>query len=118
MDVEWPDRRADVLNGLDLLASEPPTLTADGRDPRWPDLRNAVHWVVDDTWWDQRDPHESIGTLLRNADEAEAVGDVVAAVVTVSERVQAGSTDAVWFADTHWPAVRESAAKAAGLLRA
>ncbi len=36
MDVEWPDRRADVLNGLDLLASEPPTLTAEGHDPLWP----------------------------------------------------------------------------------
>lgn len=54
---------------------------------------------------------------LRNAVEAEAVGEVVAAVVKVSERARPKSTDAAWFADGDWPRVRESTAKAAALLR-
>jgi hypothetical protein len=78
-------------------------------------LDNAVHWVVDDTWWDERDPLASIGEILRDAEEAEAVRRVVAEVVGVSSRQS--SADADWFGDPRWPEVRESAAEAAALLR-
>ena len=78
MDVEWPDRRADVLAALDCLASAPPELSGDEADPRWADLTNAVHWLVDDTWWDQRDPRADIGLILANESEADATRAVVA----------------------------------------
>lgn len=59
--LEWPDRREDVLAGLECLAAEPPRLSGSDADPRWPDVTNAIHWLVDDTWWDTTDPSESIG---------------------------------------------------------
>jgi hypothetical protein len=118
MEIAWPDRRSDVLNALDALASGPPPLTSDGSDPRWPDLTNAVHWLVDDTWWDHNNPRESIGKVLRNDNEAHAVEQVVKVVVTVSERQGSTASDAQWFGDPDWPEVRKLAAQAAAMLRA
>ena len=118
MEIAWPDRRSDVLNALDALASEPPTLTSDGSAPRWPDLTNSVHWLVDDTWWDLNNPRKSIGTVLRDDNEADAVDQVVKLIVTISERQGPTASDAQWFGDTDWPQVRRLAAQAAATLRA
>jgi hypothetical protein len=118
MEIAWPDRRSDVLNALDALASEPPTLTSDESDPRWPDLTNSVHWLVDDTSWDHDSPRDSIGTVLRDENEADAVEHVVKVLVTVSERQGATAADAQWYADADWPEVRRLAARAAATLRA
>lgn len=116
-DVEWPDRRGDVLSALELLADEPPELTENGADPRWPDLTNAVHWLVDDTWWDQTDPDESIGTILRSDAEAAVIRMVVGALVDVADRQSANASDASWFGDPGWPIVRELATIALKRLR-
>ena len=117
MTVEWPDRRQDVLAALDVLAAEPPTLDEHGNDPRWPDLTNAVHWLVDDTFWDMTSPAESIGTMLRDAREVVPIQRVVDAVVTVSERQGPTSGDAAWFADEAWNEVRSAASEAAAAMR-
>jgi hypothetical protein len=118
MTVAYPDRRQDILNALDSLAAEPPPTLRGNADPRWPDLTNAVHWLIDDTWWDKFDPMQSIGTLLRNEAEARAVAAVVKAIDEVSARQGARAPDRDWFADEAWPIVRQLAAEAAGLLRA
>lgn len=68
------DRRVDLREALVLLSSEAPPLTPSDRDPRWPDLTAAIHWLVDDTWWDQRDPSEDVGVILRSGAEAAIVG--------------------------------------------
>ncbi len=115
--VTWPDRRADVISGLDTLASAPPVLQAGQSDPRWPDLTNAVHWVVDDTWWDSHDPADSVGLILRDDIEAAAVRAVVTLVVRVSERQGALAADALWFADPDWSAVRQLALTALELMQ-
>ncbi|MFD8494900.1 hypothetical protein [Amycolatopsis sp. NPDC059657] len=112
MDIAWPGQREDVLVALEVLAAEPPVLDDAGRDTRWPDLTNAIHWFVDDTGWDQQDPATSIGTILRNEHEADLVRDVVAAVVAVSDRQGATSSDAAWFADGGWCEVRRLATDA------
>jgi hypothetical protein len=106
----------DVLNALDTLAADPPELV-DGRDQRWPALGDAVHWLVDDTWWDHRNPSESVGTILRTEQEAAAVGRVVAAVVAVSERQGPAAPDADWFSDEAWAEVQSTAQEAAAALR-
>jgi hypothetical protein len=106
-----------VINGLDTLASTPPVLHANQRDPRWPDLKNAVHWVVDDTWWDHQDPADSVGLILRDESEATALRAVVKLVVQVSERQGAAATDALWFADPDWSAVRQAALTASRLMQ-
>ncbi|HET7489286.1 MAG TPA: hypothetical protein VFJ85_15245 [Acidimicrobiales bacterium] len=117
VDVAWPDRREDVAIALDVLAGEPPSLLRNGRDPRKPDVTDAVHWLVDDTGWDSRSPAESVGLILRDDAEAGAIAKVVAAIVEVSRRQGATAPDAAWFADEAWPRVRASAAHAVTLLR-
>ncbi len=107
-----------MTNGLDTLASTPPVLQANQRDPRWPDLTNAVHWVVDDTGWDHHDPADSVGLILRDEIEATALRAVVELVVRVSDRQGAAATDALWFADPDWPAVRRLALTASELMQA
>lgn len=117
MAVTWPNRRQDVQAGLDLLAA-PPEVDENGRDQRWPDLTNAVHWVVDDTGWDLRPTADDVGTLLFDANEAEALAAVVSLVIDVSRRQGATTSDADWFADADWPKVQRAAKQAAALLRA
>ena len=106
-----------MINGLDTLASTPPALQANQRDPRWPDLKNAIHWVVDDTWWDHQDPADSVGLILRDESEAAAVRAVVTLVVRVSERQGAQAPAASWFADPDWSAVRQVALAALELMQ-
>jgi hypothetical protein len=117
MDLEWPERRADLLAALDCLASAPPELSGDELDPRWPDLTNAVHWLVDDTRWDQRDPRSDIGLILANEAEADAARAAVAAVLAVAGRTGATAGDRVWFGDPSWGMVQELSARAGRLMR-
>ena len=116
MDLEWPWQRAAVLEGLDTLAG-PPT-EGWGHDGTL--LETAIHAVVDDTGWDfpaWGGPSGFIGKSLRNEEEAEACGRVVAAISRVSARQGCEASDAAWFADREWPIVRALAAQAAALLR-
>lgn len=113
----WPDRRSDVLSGLDTLAAAPPTLRPGQSDPRWPDVTNAVHWLLDDTWWDHHSPEDSVGILLMDKGEAAAVAEVVRVLVEVSDRCGPVADDSLWFSDRAWPELRRAAAHAADLLR-
>ncbi|OXM43049.1 SCO4402 family protein [Amycolatopsis alba] len=112
MDVARPERREDVLSALRVLAAEPLVLDGAGGDARWPGLTDAVHWLVDDTPWDLVDPITSIGTILRDDHEANAVREVVAAIISVSARQGSMSSDAAWFGDSGWREVRRTAADA------
>lgn len=116
MNVAWPERREDVISALRVLAAERPALDGAGRDTHFPDLTNAVHWLVDDTSWDSEDPVTSVGTILRNGVEAGAIRAVVAAVVGVSDRQSAVAADAAWFGDDDWSEVRRLAAEALACL--
>jgi hypothetical protein len=114
--VEWPEFRRDLLAGLDTLAGEP----LEGFGVEGTLLESAVHAVVDDTGWDLpgADPEQSIGTILVNQAEADAVRLVVAAVCRVSDRQGPAAPDSAWFADEEWPLVRRMAAVAGSTLRA
>lgn len=113
---EWPGRRSDLLDALACLAEEPPPLSATRADPRWPGLTNAIHWLVDDTWWDRRDPSADIGLILRDDAEAGAIRAVLGPLLDVADRLTADATDAAWFGDPSWREVRERAAAAHALL--
>lgn len=93
-----------------------PVLSDSGWDMRRPDLTNAIHWLVDDTWWDTHDPSKWIGLTLRDTNEADGIRRVVATVLDVADRVGGGSPDAEWFADALWPLVRSQAAEGLELL--
>jgi hypothetical protein len=78
MVVEWVDRRQDIIKALRVLAA------ADAAAPaRHPSLTDAVHWLIDDTWWDKHDPARDIGLLLTDADEAQAIKDVLKPLLPV-----------------------------------
>jgi hypothetical protein len=109
VDVAWPGRREDVLSALRVLAAEPLSLDGGSWDTRWPDLTNAVHWLVDDTVWNSEDPITSVGTILRNGHEADVVREVVAAVIAVSDCQGVTASDAAWFRDSGWCEVRRLA---------
>ncbi|MBG6095963.1 SCO4402 family protein [Nocardioides luteus] len=115
--VEWPNRRTDVLQALEVIASPPPALTADGWDTRMYNLTEAIHAVVDDTPWDVYDPKQSIGTILESEAEADACRSVVQAVITVSDRQGPSAPDRDWYNDGLWPTVQELAARAVDLMR-
>jgi hypothetical protein len=115
MTQEW-SQRLDVLEALDFLSTSVPPLGADGRDHRWPNLTEAVHWLIDDTGWDTRDPAEDVGRILQSGTEADAIRDVVAAVMGVHDRQGAEATDAAWYGDPAWTEVRRLASIAAEVL--
>jgi hypothetical protein len=116
MSLDWPDFRREVVEGLETLAGEPMS----GPGVEGTRLESAVHAVVDDTGWDLpgADPEQSVGTILVNQAEAQAVRAVVAAVCRVSERQGPAAPDAAWFGDEEWSLVRQLAAAATSALRA
>ncbi|MBO3100623.1 SCO4402 family protein [Cellulomonas fengjieae] len=117
MKLEFPDWRDDVLAALECLAAKPPRLSGSDVDPRWPDVTNAIHWLIDDTWWDTTDPSESIGRILHDEREASAVRRAVEAVLAVAGRLQPEDVDRLWFGDASWPLVRTRAGEALDVLR-
>lgn len=76
-----------------------------------------MHWLVDDTSWDDHDPSQSVGTIRETAEEAAAVQRVVELIVAVSRRQGATSSDVKLFTDEAWAEVQREAVVAAQLLR-
>jgi hypothetical protein len=50
------DRRLDIIAALNVLAAPDPAVP--GREPS---LTEAIHWLVDETWWDKHDPVRDVG---------------------------------------------------------
>jgi hypothetical protein len=119
-DVPMSASRRDVLKALELLAQVPPACSPDGRDPRQPNLSQALSWLIEDTFWGRlrRRPMDSVGTLLRSEREAECVDEVVTHLVLISQRCGPEAPDVRWFEDSSWVYVREAAGRAATALRA
>ena len=110
-EVAWTDRRLDVIAALDRLA------TISGVNlSEWPDLTNAVHWLIDDTWWDHHPPEEAIGLILRDQAEATAVGLVVTALSSVLDDVTATSSDRACLDHPQWGDVASLAAASRDLM--
>lgn len=105
-------RRGDVREALLLLSSDVPALTPSGMDPRWPSLTEAIHWLVDDTWWDLRDPSDDVGVYLRSSAEADALRLLVRAIMDVHDRHGPLAPHAAWYGDPAWPQVQALARQA------
>ena len=109
--VEFPDWRADVAAGLARLAQITP------RDlGEWPDLSNAIHWVVDDTWWDHRSPRGDVSLLLTDQDEAAAVEAVLDPLLKILDELGPVAPDVDYVQHPSWPLVAAAALKAQQLL--
>ena len=108
-DVQAPQRE-DVIEGLKVLANPEP---AEGR---WPDLTAAIHWVVDDTFWDQHDPADDIGHTLRDALEAAGVRELVARLGEGCSSL-GEAPDADYFAHPLWALVQDLARECLSILQ-
>jgi hypothetical protein len=113
-ELKFPEMRQNFIGGLEIFTEEPPY-------PRgqFPDLTNAVHWFIDDTFWDVHPASDDIGMTLWNGAEAEAVSIVVSGVLAILEDVGgATSKDSKYFKHRRAPAVRAAARDALDLLLA
>jgi hypothetical protein len=75
-------------------------------------LTEAVHWLIDDTGWDDRDPELDVGRIVRTSEEASIIRQVVSAVMAVHDRHGPTASDAVWYGDAGWLRVQELASLA------
>ena len=102
-----PGLRADLVVALDVLMTLTPQTVE-----RWPGLTEAVHWLVDDTWWDQRDVAESIGWMLRDEQEVAVIRAVLDPLLTVLGDLGPIEPDPAYLLHRRWPDVRAAAANA------
>jgi hypothetical protein len=106
-DLAWPDRRADVVAAQRRLADISPSDAG-----RWPDLANVVHWLVDDTSWDDRPSAQDIGLLLDDKAEAGAISVTVTALLEVLQDLGPVRPDEEYLHHARWPTVSAAAARA------
>lgn len=100
-----------MIDALDRLATITPANISE-----WPELRNAIHWLIDETWWDHHPPEEPIGLILRDRAEATSIALVVAAVLLVLEEVSGTSSDQACLDHPRWVDVASLASASRDLL--
>lgn len=109
--ITWPDRRGDVVNALSILAALRPHET-----PSWPGLTEAVHWLIDDTFWDQHRPHHDVGTILADTAEADAITATLAPLSAILDELGPVADDDDYLAHPRWPEVTRAATDAHHLM--
>jgi hypothetical protein len=106
--------RQNFIGGLEILTEEPPYPSG-----QLPHLTNAIHWFIDDTFWDVHPARDDIGWTLWNEAEAEAVSIVVLGILAILKDVGGpNSKDSRYFKHRQAPVVREAAKAALELLLA
>ncbi|MEU4366689.1 SCO4402 family protein [Micromonospora chersina] len=109
--IAWPERRADIITALSILASlRPHTPTS------WPGLTEAVHWLVDDTFWDQRSPHNDVGTILGDANEADAITATLDPLSAILDELGPTAADDDYLTHPRWHEVTHAATGAHQLM--
>jgi hypothetical protein len=108
--VAWPGRRSDVVNALQILGTARPRELS-----RWPGLDEAVHWLVDDTWWDHQEPAGD-GTILHDDHEAAAITAVLGPLVAILDEIGPDEDDDVYLVHPRWEQVADAARHAHRLL--
>ncbi|MET7460047.1 hypothetical protein [Nonomuraea sp. NPDC005501] len=100
--VQWPDKRKDVLEALRALGDR------DYQDQHWrsgkgwPDLTAAVHWLIDDTFIDQRGARALIPHLFLDQREADLVQTVVDALLHVLDDFGPAAPDNAYLDHPGW----------------
>ncbi len=102
--IAWPDRRADIINALSILATLRP------HEPTsWPRLTEAVHWLIDDTFWDQRHPRDDIGTILASTSEANAINATLEPLTAILDELGSTAPDDDYLTHPRWHEVTHAA---------
>ncbi|MEU8301146.1 hypothetical protein AB0C04_28140 [Micromonospora sp. NPDC048909] len=109
--IAWPDRRADIITALAVLSTlRPHTPTP------WPGLTEAVHWLIDDTFWDQHSPASDIGTILASITEADAITATLTPLSAIVDELGPTAADDDYLTHPRWHDVTHAAAHAHQLM--
>ncbi|MGW0807211.1 SCO4402 family protein [Nonomuraea sp. NPDC002799] len=110
--VRWPEQREDAIEALRALGDR------DYQDQHWrsgkgwPDLTAAVHWLIDDTFIDQRGAQALIPHLFLDQREAGLVQLVVDALLRVLDDLGPAAPDIAYLDHPGWIDVLGTAAAA------
>jgi hypothetical protein len=105
MSIAWQGQRTDVIDALRTLSTLKPAET--DRDP---EFTQAVHALVDDTWWEHQDPSGYVGLVLVDQAEADAARAAVAALVTVLDALGPEAEYDEYLSHPGWPQVTTTSA--------
>ncbi|MEW2331817.1 hypothetical protein AB0880_28940 [Micromonospora chersina] len=109
--IAWPDRRTDIINALSILAALHSHETTS-----WPGLTEAVHWLIDDTFWDRHHPCNDIGTILASTDEADAITATLEPLSAILDELGPTAADDDYLTHPRWHEVTHAAADAHQLM--
>ncbi|MEU6073881.1 hypothetical protein [Micromonospora sp. NPDC047074] len=59
-------------------------------------LTEAVHWLIDDTFWDQRHPRHDIGTILASTSEADAIAATLEPLIAILDELGPTAPASTW----------------------
>ncbi|MEU2608514.1 hypothetical protein AB0949_04915 [Streptomyces albus] len=103
-DVPWWRWRSNVRSALHMLSDQ--TFQQEcwlaGR-PGYGDVTDAVYRLVEDTWLDNWSAEKYVGTIFRDAQEAELVDAAVLRVLRIMHEVGADAPVASYLAHQGWP---------------
>jgi|SRR4051812_36106517 hypothetical protein len=115
-EIEWPGRRGEIVDALQFFA----TIRTVSLQEQDQDFTNAVHALVDDTFWDlyyeegneRFNPVASIGRILRDHHEVDLIAAVLDPLLTVLRDLGPVRPDPEYLAHPRWPDVATTAAAA------
>jgi len=107
VELKSPGMRGDIIVALDVLVTRTPETIK-----QWPGLTEAVHWLVDDTFWDMQDVTGSIGWMLLDEREVAAIKAVLVPLLAVLDELGPHEPDPEYLRHLRWPDVRTAAGNA------
>ncbi|MFE9331925.1 hypothetical protein [Streptomyces sp. NPDC006925] len=116
-DVPWWRWRSNVRSALHMLSDQ--TFQHEcwlaGR-PGYGDVTDAVYRLVEDTWLDNWSAEKYVGTIFRDAQEAQSVDAAVLRVLRIMHQVGADAPVASYLEHPEWPDAVRAAREAHMLL--
>ncbi|WP_431980159.1 SCO4402 family protein [Streptomyces qinglanensis] len=116
-DVPWWRWRSNVRSALHMLSDQ--TFQHEcwlAGLPGYGDVTDAVYRLVEDTWLDNWSAEKYVGTIFRDAQEAQAVDAAVLRVLRIMHQVGADAPVASYLEHPEWPEAVRAAREAHTLL--
>lgn len=117
-EVEWPDWRSDVIEALRALADEELHVVWRNREPSTPSLTDAVHWLIDDSWFDTKSATSMVGRLFADEREAAGVDAAVSTLLVILDEVGPVQPDRAYLDHPNWQDVVSTSRAALAILTA
>ncbi|MFI8852515.1 hypothetical protein [Streptomyces sp. 891-h] len=116
-DVPWWRWRSNVRSALHMLSDQ--TFQHEcwlAGVPGYGDVTDAVYRLVEDTWLDNWSAEKYVGTIFRDAQEAQLVDAAVLRVLRIMHQVGADAPVASYLEHPAWPEAVQAAREAHVLL--